>query len=138
MSEIKGVFDIVKNIQSSHELLSEEEVREFSNPYILNRALSFNTDTIFFADEASTFTSVDPWAQYLFYFYSIDKKKYRPGRWEKKEVSPDSLSMIQEAFDVSESKALEYLEILSDEQVDIIIEFMNKGGLIGRKPRKSK
>ena len=137
MTEIKGVFDIVKNIQSSSELLSKEVVEEFTNPYIMNRAMTFNTDTLFFSDEASMFQNVPSYAHYLFYFYSIEKKKYRPGRWEKKTDPSENLDAIKEAYNVSTERALEYLDILTEEQIEEIKTKQSKGGMIGKKPRKS-
>lgn len=138
MTEIKTFFDIANNINSSHDLLDRSQIEGAGNAFMLNRAMSNNFDTVFFADEASGFKNVDLYSQYLFYFYSTNKKK-RYGKWEKKSEKDEFLPIVMKIYSVSEKKALEYIEILSEDQLELLKESLVTGGKIGgTKPKKSK
>ena len=128
---IKNIFDIVNNINTSKEVLERSVLEEFGNVYMINRAMSNNFDTVFFSDEASGMKSLTPWVQYLFYFYSVTKKK-RYGKWEKKLEEVDSIKYIREFYGVSYKKALEYMEILTPDQIGDIVQSFSKGGKSGR------
>lgn len=127
MAEIKSFFDIANNINSSYEPLTREQVEEVGNTFMLNRAMSNNFDTVFFADEANGFTGTDLYAQYLFYYYSVPKKK-RYGKWEKKAEQSDNLKLVMDVYQVSEKRALEYLSILTEEQIEQLVASRNTGG----------
>lgn len=129
--EIKSFFDIANNINSSHDLLSKEIIEGTSNAFMLNRAMSNNFDTVFFADEANGFKFTDLYSQYLFYFYSIPKKK-RYGKWEKKAEKSDYLKVVMQTYDVSERKALEYLDILTEDQLKQLESRLSTGGKSGK------
>jgi len=98
---------------------------------MLNRAMSNNFDTVFYSDEANGFKYVDLYSQYLFYFYSVNKKK-RYGKWEKKQEKTDQLLDVMKFYNVSEKKALEYIEILSEEQLQKIKDSLSTGGKVGK------
>ncbi|HET8689731.1 MAG TPA: DNA polymerase clamp loader subunit A [Methanosarcina sp.] len=127
MAEIKSFFDIANNINSSYEPLTREQVEEVGNAFMLNRAMSNNFDTVFFADEANGFTGTDLYAQYLFYYYSVPKKK-RYGKWEKKAEQSDNLKLVMDVYQVSEKRALEYLSILTEDQIEQLVASRNTGG----------
>jgi hypothetical protein len=129
--EVKSFFDIANNINSSFELLTQQQIEEVSNAFMLNRAMSNNFDTVFYSDEANGFKYVDLYSQYLFYFYSVNKKK-RYGKWEKKQEKTDQLLDVMKFYNVSEKKALEYIEILSEEQLQKIKDSLSTGGKVGK------
>lgn len=133
-TEIKNIFDLVNNICASKELLLPEVVNGLASPYMLNRALSFNHDTIFYAEEASVFRNVDPYSLYLYYFYVTPKKK-RFGKWAKK-VSDEDVKLVQMMYEVSEKKAIQYLDILTPEQLNDLREISSKGGKTGKVAKK--
>lgn len=126
----KSFFDIVSDINTSRTPLSEDEVVGITNKFMVNRALSKFPETIFYADEANSFlTNVPEYAHYLFFFYSIPKKK-RFAKWEKKEAYPEEVTAIQQVYQVSEQVALEYYKLLTEDQLDAIMEKTNIGGRI--------
>lgn len=134
MSEVKTFFDIANNVNSSYNLLEKEKVMGATNVFMLNRALSNNHDTVFFADEASSFKYVDPYSHYLFHFYSTPKKK-RYGKWEKKAETSDHLEAVMKVYDVSRKRALEYLEILTEDQLEELKASLETGGKLGRQKK---
>ncbi|HET8688865.1 MAG TPA: DNA polymerase clamp loader subunit A [Methanosarcina sp.] len=136
MTELKNFFDIANNINTSTTLLSQEEVEAVGNQYMLNRAMSNNFDTVFFADEANGFVDVPMYPQYLFYFYSIPKKK-RYGKWEKKGEKPEHLDLIKKTYNVSDKRALEYLSLLTDEQISYLEKRSQVGGKLNKEPKKT-
>lgn len=137
MAEVKSFFDVANNINSSHDLLSRDEVEGASNAFMLNRAMSNNFDTVFFADEANGFKFTDLYSQYLFYFHSVNKKK-RYGKWEKKGEKPENLDIVMRAYNVSERKALQYLDLLNEEQLEVLRNSLSTGGKAGKATGRSK
>jgi Bacteriophage clamp loader A subunit len=122
-----NVFDFVKNISESTDDVYEGNEKEY-NPFIINKALSFNVDCVFLAHELSKFSTViDKRSQYLFWLNSLDKKR-RYGKWVKKDSLPQDITLIKEAFDLSDRKALEALAILTDKQLLELKQLMSKGG----------
>lgn len=134
--EIKSFFDVVGNVNTSYELIPKEAIQGVGNIFMMNRAMSNNFDTVFFADEGNGFKNVDVYSQYLFYFYSINKKK-RYGKWEKKADVSDDLKLVMEAYQVSPPRAMEYLGVLTTNQLNSLRESQNRGGKDG-KMKKSK
>ena len=65
--------------------------------------------------------------QFEFLLNSITKKK-RFSKWAKADKATDSLLMVQEYFGYSSDKAKEALSVLTDEQLNLIKEKLNKGG----------
>lgn len=135
-AEIKSFFDIVGNVNTSYELIAKEAIQSVGNIFMMNRAMSNNFDTVFFADEGNGFKNVDVYSQYLFYFYSVNKKK-RYGKWEKKSDTTDDLKLVMDSYSVSAKRAMEYLDVLTSDQLNSLRESQNRGGKDG-KIRKNK
>lgn len=133
--EIKSFFDIVNNVNTSYELLPKDVVVAHGNAFMMNRAMSNNFDTVFFADEGNGFKNVDVYSQYLFYFYSVNKKK-RYGKWEKKVDISDDLKLLMSVYEVSASRAMEYLSVLTEEQIRMIRDSQVTGGRDSKKKNK--
>lgn len=135
--EVKNFFDIANNINSSTELLDKSQIESVGNLFMLNRAMSNNFDTVFYAEEANGFKNVGLYEQYLFYFFSIPKKK-RYGKWEKKAERHQHLKLIMDTYLVSEKKALEYLDVLTEDQLNTLIERSSTGGQVSIKKTTKK
>lgn len=119
-------FDFVKSITETKEDIFESNESSY-NKFIINKALSFNLDCLFFAAEISRYPNIPDNAHYQFYLNSINKKK-RYGGWEKKESISDDVELIKEAFGYSTKDAMSALEVMSDKQLLDLKEKMNKGG----------
>lgn len=94
--------------------------------YVVNRCMSYFSDTIFHANEMNCLPWLDGKAQFDFYRLGIRKKKrYSP--WLKKETE-DNIKLMQEAYGYSEQKAREVLNILRPDDLAKIKKCLYTGG----------
>ncbi len=118
-------FDIASMINEKKGLLGESELVDYS-PYMINRILSNNQDTIFFANEMNSAWGLPKDMQFAFYYYGLPKKKrYAP--WHKNQDDNDNLNLIEEYFGYSRNKAKQVLPLLH-QHLDSIREELKKGG----------
>lgn len=101
-------------------LKTEEEIEENYNPFLVNLALSYYRDCIFFVNEMNASSFLPKRMQHDFLFHGLRKYK-RPfaGKWAKK-VSVENMELIQKTFGFSPTKALAALKVLTPEQIDEI------------------
>jgi hypothetical protein len=105
----------------------ENDYKDYT-PFVVNRALSYHVDCILYANEMNLYPELDKDMQYLFYLNIIRgmKRKFQP--WQKAEVNKD-IDSIKEYFGYSNEKARDALKVLTPEQVAIIKDKTNKGGI---------
>ena len=108
---------------------SPEREREYK-PFIINRGLSFNHDTVLYANEMNLKNHLDSKLQFDFFLNTIRPKK-RYGKWLKRE-SNDVLELIRTYYKCSYAKAREYATLLDDSQLNIIKQRIDTGGLKGK------
>tara|TARA_Y100000310_G_scaffold318101_1_gene371764 strand:- start:516 stop:893 length:378 start_codon:yes stop_codon:yes gene_type:complete len=101
--------------------------------FIINRALSFNYDTVLYANEMNVKNHVDSKLQFDFFLNTIRPKK-RYGKWLKRENN-GILELIKEYYKCSYAKARDYITLLDDSQLDIIKQRLETGGLKGNYER---
>jgi hypothetical protein len=65
--------------------------------------------------------------QFSFLLNSISKKK-RFSKWHKKDAETESIRLVKEYFGYSDSKAIDALDILTEDQLVMIKEKLYKGG----------
>jgi len=119
----KNPFSYVKNINSKREY--DFDLSGYS-PFLTNRCLSGFIDCIFFAEEMNQHHQLPPQLQYDFYYYGVRKaSRFDP---LPKNQEPEHLSVVMEYFSYSRQKALEALQILTEEQIYKMILSMDKGG----------
>ena len=106
-----------------------EREREYK-PFIINRGLSFNHDTVLYANEMNLKNHLDSKLQFDFFLNTIRPKK-RYGKWLKRE-SNDVLELIRTYYKCSYAKAREYATLLDDSQLNIIKQRIDTGGLKGK------
>lgn len=127
-------FDFIKSVAANKEYMftgnSSEDaiITKDYVPYLINKSLSFNQDTILFALEMSRYMGeLSNKAQYDFYYYGIPKK-FRKIPWYKKDKQLDEIKAIQQYYQVNTRRAEEIAKTLSPEQLDSILEIIEKGG----------
>lgn len=122
-------FDYLNSINfDKKDLMQDDPLAEQKYPaFMVNRGLSYFPDTIMFANQMNGFAHLDSKLQYQFYLYGISKRK-RFSKWAKKEPQTETLRAVMDYYKYSEERALETISILSNEQITIIEEKMNKGG----------
>ena len=115
-------FDYVKSI---NEKTTVESMAGY-NPYLANISFSNSIDTVLIVNEMNRLHNLPPEAQYDFLYGSISKRR-RWGKWYKAEENPH-LHMVMEFYGYSEQKALEALQLLTQENLRDIKLQMEKGG----------
>lgn len=121
------LFPTLDSINSKKEYLMQGEIdRKEYNSFMVNRGLSQFMDTVLFANEMNKYYSLDKDMQYDFYFYSIPKGK-RFSKWAKSNTSKDA-ELVMKAYNINRSRALEYLNLLSEDNIKELEELMNPGG----------
>jgi hypothetical protein len=124
-------FDFVNAINNSKEDLIRKSdnpdlAETFYKPYLINKAFSYFKDTVMYANEINMFPNIGNKLQNDYYLNSIRKNK-RFSKWHKKEDEP-KLEAIMEYYSVNYAKAREIGNVLTDEQLDLIIRKLIKGG----------
>jgi len=119
-------FDIVTDISSGKKKLIDSSNEKLYNAFIINRALSYFPDTVFYAQEMNINHHLDNLLQHDFLFHSIRKAK-RFSKWSKKDKVSD-IEIVQEYFKYSSKRAEEALKILSKKDISEIKKQLEKGG----------
>ena len=125
MVELK---DWLNSINFTKDNLTEENpdlIKEYA-PFIINKCLSGQIDTILFANEMNKYHYLSKDMQYSFYLNSLRKRKrYSP--WIRKDKVKD-LECIKQYYAYSNDKASQALKILNKEQIDFIKKRLETGG----------
>ena len=122
-------FDFINAITyTKHDYIAEDPLNEKKySPFMVNRGLSYFPDTVMYANEMNRLSTIDNKWQFHFLLNSINKKK-RFSKWVKKDSETKSLLLVMEYYGYSNEKAKEALKILSDDELKIIEEKLQKGG----------
>ena len=126
MTELK---DWLNSINFNKNNLIEEDpstIKDYA-PYIINRCLSGNIDSILFANEMNKYSFLEKDMQYSFYLNTLRKKK-RFSPWLRKDKVTD-LEIIKQYYGYSNEKASNALKILTPEQIKFIKQRLETGGL---------
>lgn len=106
-------------------MVDDIEEKQYA-PFLTNKALSYHQDAVYFANEMNIRHGVDNRLQYLFYL-NILRKRQRFSSWSKP-YSSNKLETIKDYYKVSNLKAKEYADVLTDKQVRELKKRMVKGG----------
>lgn len=107
--------------------ISEKEY----NPYMVNRALSYHVDTVMYAQEMNARGHLPPKMQYDFYRLGITSKKKRFSKWHKPEKD-EIAQQIAMHYGLSLRQAQQYMTLLNNDEMSIVMEKLNKGGRNGK------
>ena len=121
--------DWLNSINFNKNNLIEEDPSSIKDypPYVINRCLSGNFDTILFANEMNRYHNLDKDMQYNFYLNTLRKKK-RFSPWPRKEKVTD-LQSVKQYYGYSNEKASQALKILSKQQLEFIKQRLETGGM---------
>jgi len=124
MTELK---DWLNSINFTKENLIEDPstIKDYA-PYVINRCLSGNLDSIMYANEMNKYSFLQKDMQYSFYLNSLRKKK-RFSPWLRKDKVTD-LEIIKQYYGYSNEKASNALKILTPEQINYIKQRLDTGG----------
>ncbi len=101
-------------------------VKEYT-PYIINKCLSGQIDTILFANEMNMNHSLDKDMQYSFYLNTLRKRK-RFSPWIRKD-KVQNLEYVKRYYGYSNDKAIQALKILNKDQLNFIKQRLETGGM---------
>ena len=97
-------------------------------PFLVNRSLSYHMDCILYANQMNMNHSLPQKLQYQYLLNTVRPMKRKFEKWQKTSVVKD-LECVKEYFGYSDEKAKEALRILSDEDITLIKEKIEKGGV---------
>ena len=121
-------FDFVNSITfDKQDRFEDPQAEKDYVPFIVNRALSYFPDTVLYANQMNINNLAPKQWQFDFLRHSISKRR-RFAKWAKKEVAPDTVSLVSEYYKYSIAKTMEILPLLSPEQLEHIKQEMYKGG----------
>jgi len=120
--------DIIPAILQTKEVVIGPENEKDYVPYIVNRALSYHRDCIFYANQMNMRPNVDGVMQNHYLLNTVRAWRRPFQKWQKLE-SNDDLDAISEYYGYSMDKAKEAFRLLSDEQIGDIKKRLDKGGL---------
>jgi len=116
-------FDYVRLINEKGKV---DDVMGFV-PYLTVNNFSYSLDTVMLANELNCHPNLPPECQFDFLYHTVKKGK-RFNKWYKADENPH-LELIMEYYGYSKEKALEALQILSPEQIEIIKKQGQTGGM---------
>jgi len=125
-------FDYLNSINHSKENLMVDSVSENAyNSFMVNRGLSYFSDTVLLANEMNRLHHADKPLQYSFLINTVRKNK-RFSKWIKPQETED-LMIVKEYYGYSNEKARSALSILSAVQISELKSKIDKGGKSGNK-----
>ena len=120
-------FDFVNSINySKKDIMETPEDENAYNSFMVNRSLSYFSDTVGIANEMNIKHHLDNRLQYQFLINIIRKRK-RFSKWIKPEIEND-IDVVKEYYGYSNEKARQVLPLLSSEQINVLRKKVSKGG----------
>ena len=129
MSEDYKLTDYLTAINWSKKKLMDTDDEAWEKkypPYIINKGLSYFSDTVMMANEMNRLHHATKHMQFSFLLNTIRSQK-RFSKWLKASKIKD-LEAIKEYYKYSNNRAKEVLSLLTKEQIDYIKEKISKGG----------
>lgn len=123
------LFDVINDLtQGKKRLIDQVGWKEY-NPFMINRALSQYPDTVHDANEMNKYHELPKEIQHDFFFHRVSKGK-RYSSWAKAgSLNNESIDLIKAYYGYSTQKAMDALEILTDEQLEAVALKMSTGGI---------
>ncbi len=122
-------FDYVNQILQGKKQLIVDDVTESEYvPFLVNRSLSYQIDCVSYANEMNRRSFIDKKLQNDFLLNTIRSKKRPFVKWAKSDKSED-IQCIKTVYGFSDTKALEALRLLTNEQIQQLKEKTGIGGL---------
>lgn len=107
--------------------------------FMVNRVMSMSPKTIFLAMFMSRYTDIPIENQFAFYNTEVDKE-YIFFDYKKRsdEISAETIQYIREYFVCSLTRALEYINLLSEKQIKTIVDLYKIRDKANKKKKKKK
>lgn len=134
-------FDYVNTINSPKKsnLMRDSEndtlAEKGYNAWVVNKAMSYFPDTILHANLMNQYHQLDNRPQYEFLLNSLRPKK-RFAKWVK-DVDDEALEVVCAYYQCNRNVGRDYLSLLSHEQIDIMKQKLETGGIKNGVNRKT-
>lgn len=119
-------FDFLKKVHDKKlkwEDLTEDQQKVY-NTFIINRALSFNSNYLDIVNRIQHYTPTPK--ESFKYFQSLTNDKFRYNKWIKgqkiKSFNPQLLTLVSNYFECSSKQAEDYLNVLEKKEVKQLLE----------------
>ena len=128
-------FDYVTAINTHKDIMTDTDndalMEKDYNPFLSNRAFSYHNDSVLQANEMNQRHHLDKKMQFDYLLNNIRPRK-RFAKWIKNESS-ENVSVIKEYYGYNNTKAIEALSVLSEEQLKVLQHKVQRGGKNGNK-----
>ena len=116
----KTVFDVIKNINVNKNEEIRNEMISLYDLFIINKAFSLHSDTIFYANVMNMNSQIPKKLQYDYYMNSI-KKRNRWVKWPKKKTDKDDIvNFISNHLSMNYKNAANISKILTISEISEI------------------
>ena len=120
-------FEYLNAINHTKQNVMVDDLAEKSyNSFMVNRGLSYFSDTVLMANEMNQHAHIDNRLQFDF-FINIVRKKKRFSKWNKPETVSD-VEVVKQYYGYSNEKARQVLTLLTSDQIDELKKKVYKGG----------
>tara|TARA_B100000963_G_scaffold360622_1_gene392222 strand:+ start:17392 stop:17775 length:384 start_codon:yes stop_codon:yes gene_type:complete len=120
-------FDYLNSINNTKKDIMVDDIAEKDyNAFMVNRGLSYFSDTILMANEMNINHHLESRLQFDF-LINIIKKKRRFSKWLKA-TEIENLSIIKEYYGYSDEKAKSVLSLFGNDQINELKQRIYKGG----------
>ena len=120
-------FDIIHAISESKKNLSiVDGFDKACVSFVINKGLSYFSDTILYANEMNRLHLLDNKVQFHYLLNTIRPRK-RFSKWHKNELTED-IKIISEYFGYSYTKAKQVQNLISSDQLNMMKQKLQKGG----------
>lgn len=92
------------------------------NAWLINSAMSMRKDTVFYANEMNKYYNLTDQMQHDFYLNGLPGKGKNYHAKYAKASKDQAIPMISDYFKVSQRVARDYLRVLTDEQIQKIVD----------------
>lgn len=121
-------FDFIKSINETKEnLIVDDKSEKEYIPFITNKGLSYFADTVLYANEMNRLNLLDKKPQYCYLLNTVRSRK-RYSKWLKNELE-DDVKLISDVYGYSYVKAKQVLNLFTPEQLDVMRQKQQKGGI---------
>lgn len=120
-------FDFINSINySKDDLIVDDWSEKQYVPYIINKGLSYGSDTVIPANEMNSRPHLDKKLQYQFLINTIRPRK-RFNKWIKAEKI-EAIEVLKTYYGYSTDKAKQILPLFNQTQLDNLKQKLQKGG----------
>jgi hypothetical protein len=123
-----SLFDWLNDLNYEKKNLFNDSTEQDFSTFMINRGMSQNIETVMLANELNKHYNVTKQMAHDFYFYLVPAKK-RYSKWAKQSNDyKDTLDLLVKHYKVNKSRAVEYMKILTAEEIEQIRKLNDVGG----------